>query len=139
MIYNQYNAVKEFIKVLGKGARVVADFNKGRHKVVETKEGDRYYCVYKREFYNKFGIIHKSFVDENTDYKGLGESLNIDSANTAITYHATTLVFIHPEKIYWIYSAQFRKFAMNNNLKNPTKTGEWRYSVPKEILKEWKE
>ena len=138
MIYNQDSAVRDFCKLLGDGAKVVADFNKGRHKLVQINNGERFYCVYKREFYNKFGVIHGSFIEKNPHFKGKGESLNIASVNMAINFHASTLVFIHPEEIYTIYTAQFRNFAINNNLKNPTKTGEWRYSVPKELLKEFK-
>lgn len=148
MIYNQDNAVKLFVEYLNSkdmGARVVADYNKGRHKVVETKTGERFYCVYKREFFNKFGVVFQSFCSSNPlCISGLGESLNESSVEKAIEMKATTLVFIHPDVIYTIYSAQFFRFALNNNLrrtqiKENADSGvaiqEKTLSVPKELLK----
>lgn len=136
MIYNQDNAIKEFIGYLqrkGLKAHVVKEFNKGRHKLVEDEDGERYYCVYKREFFIKFSVIFNSFYEANKCEKS-GESLNIESVDRAILNKAETLVFIHPEQIYIIYTNQFKHFAVNNNLKAKKQSGEWAYSVPINML-----
>lgn len=142
MIYNQDNAIREFCKKID--AKVVADFNKGRHKLVEDKNEERYYCVYKREFFNKFGVIFKSFADSYPHYSGIGETLNVESINKAIEYNATTLVFIHPDNMYKVYTKQFMMFAVNNNLKRTQIKDNANYgrvinektlSIPKEMLK----
>jgi len=109
MIKCQDSAIKYFIETYAPTGKVIASFNKGRHKVIQT-EKERFYCVYKREFFNTFGLQFPEFEGQK------GESLNQTYLDRAINSQCATIIFIHPEGAYKIYTRQFQNFATTFNL-----------------------
>jgi hypothetical protein len=122
MIHNQDAAIKRFIEYLnskGLCAKVVYENSYSRHKIVKDINGKSYYCVFKREFFNTFS---KYFPEVSKNYvSGLGESLNKEALDLAISNFVDEVVFIHPEKFYFIYPLLFKNFALKYNLQRVQK------------------
>jgi hypothetical protein len=118
MIQCQDSAVKYLIDSVLKGkGRVIKEVNKSRHKIVELETKERWYCVYKREFYHTFSkefedelLKHPYYVDSE------GESLNQEALKEAQRNDCDKLVFIHPDAVYFQYLNAFLSFAISNNL-----------------------
>lgn len=118
MIQCQDSAVKYLIdQVLKNKGRVIKEVNKSRHKIVQLDSGEKWYCVYKREFYHTFA---KEFEEEMLRHpyyaESEGESLNQESLKEAQRNDCDKLVFIHPDAVYFQYLNAFLGFAISNNL-----------------------
>jgi hypothetical protein len=118
MIKCQDSAIKYFIDITLQGkALVIKSFNKSRHKIIKTQEGELLYCVYKREFYNTFSKEFEHLGELFPSYKeDKGESINRDAITEAQRNNCEKIVFIHPDKIYWQYTNLFLNFAVNHHL-----------------------
>jgi hypothetical protein len=105
MIQCQDSAVKYVIdKVLNGKAKVIKEVNKSRHKIIQLETGEKWYCVYKREFYHTFNkefevelLKHPYYLDSE------GESLNQEALKEAQRNDCDKLVFIHPDATYFQY------------------------------------
>jgi hypothetical protein len=118
-IYNQDKAFQrlgDHLRKIYGMAVVAAEFNGGRHRLYECN-GEKIYAVYKREWFNTFS---KQFEDvpiikSNEEYRGVGESLNVEFVELACKYNAV-LIFVHPDGFYKVFSNLYRKFAEKHGL-----------------------
>lgn len=118
MIQCQDSAMKYIIQTVlqGKGV-VIHSCNKSRHKVIKTPTNEKWYCVFKREFYHTFSKEYPHLGEEEPMFANQeGESLNKECFNNAQRFDCNKIVFIHPDKTYWIYTNQFLNFAVNRHL-----------------------
>lgn len=118
MIKCQDSAIKYFIDVTLQGkALVIKAFNKSRHKLIKTQEGELLYCIYKREFYHSFSKEYEHLGKMYPEYEqDEGESINKESLQDAQRNGCDKIVFIHPDRIYWQYTNLFLNFAVNHHL-----------------------
>jgi hypothetical protein len=118
MIKCQDSAIKYLLDEVLKGkGRVIKEVNKSRHKIVELDSKERWYCVYKREFYHTFSKEY-DYLGQKYDYfkDCEGESLNQEALKEAQRNACDKVVFIHPEGVYYQYLTAFLNFAVTNDL-----------------------
>src|SRR6056297_873940 len=99
MIECKDTGMKEFILELqkrGHKIKVQKEYNKGRHRLIITDKA-KYYAVYKREWFNTFGIQFPDFIAKFPMFKGKGDSINSNSLEIAIHNDVNQIVFIHKE------------------------------------------
>lgn len=105
--------------------------NQNRHYILKTKKGMRYYLLFKRKFFMSFGKIFS--------FKGCGDSVNDEYMDFAKRMEADTFVFVYPEGNVYIAPVQESyDFAMKNDTKRITKSGETTCSFPVKLLRRWK-
>ena len=128
-------------------------YNKGRHLLLySTDPLPRYYVVYKREWFNTFAKQFPAFIQENPRFASeVGESINTQDLENAVSVGTNYLIFVHEEGIWKISALLFLKFARKNNLvrrqnrTNPYKQQggfssyihEDTYSIPASMLEKW--
>lgn len=109
----------------------VLPFNKHRHYLLITHGGLKYWLLYKRAFFNSFGKIF--------DYKGVGESINVEWVARAIEKDICAFVFVYQKGyVYIVPPNEFRDFGRRNQTIRTTKSGEKTVSVPVSFLRRWK-
>ena len=124
-------------------------FNRGRHMVLQTLQGNNYYCLFKREFFMTFGDHFPTFIFHNPNLRGVAESINDEWLEKAIKLDAI-LLFIHPDaKVYWAYPMMVKKLGLvrkqeSANVYNSadysgqeTVINEVTYHVPVKLLKRY--
>ncbi len=76
-----------------------------------------YYVLFKREFLWSFNKQFPVFVKEQSEYRGVGESINKNSLYGALTRSIDYLLFVYPDgKVYRISPKGVRNFCQKNNL-----------------------
>jgi hypothetical protein len=90
--------IELFCKELNVAFEITYKNEKG-HRIVKT-EKESYYVVFKERWYETFG---KYYLHDEP----VGESLNEEAIKRALQHNAETLVFIHPEGIYFAYTKMF--------------------------------
>lgn len=126
-----------------------ASFNKGRHMLLETLMGNKYYCLFKREYFQTFNNYYPEFVIHHPNLRGVAESINEEWLDLAIKFDAV-LLFIHPDgRVYQIYPMTIKKLGLvrvqnePNIYKKEDYTGEQEvvnektYHVPVKLLKRY--
>lgn len=124
------------------------------HVILKTldKNKPKFYCIYKRDFYQTFEKQFWDFCLKNPNMKGPGESINIKALKNAISYDVDYLIFIHPEDVFVGFPRQIKRFCEKFELtkiqkrkninKNNFKTiinQEITYSFPIKLLKKFEE
>lgn len=123
MIQNQDTAIQHFVKDIMKNeVGVIQSFHTNKediyspkHYVCQSKlDKQRYYCLFKESFFRTFT---KQFPHTEQLF-GVqeGESLNLDALKRANKYNCETIVFIHPESTYKIFTKQFENIAFAHDL-----------------------
>jgi len=118
MIRCQDSAFRDFFKELrarGEYPKPTYSFNKGRHRLIET-ENEKYYVVFKREFYHSFAHEFKGLYDTYPHLEGEGESINEDALKIALRKQVDQIVFIHPNGFYGVYPRLIKAFCEKNGL-----------------------
>jgi len=118
MIFNQHIAFKTYIDSLETKTdkvRVIKDFNKNRHRLINFK-GKNYYLVFKRDFFNTFYKQFEVFYDNYPELGKQGESINAESLKTCIKYNVSDIIFIHSDGFYSITPLQLVKFCKKFDL-----------------------
>lgn len=138
------------LEAQGKHIKRVKKFNHERHCIIET-DAEKLYVIYKREYFNTF---YKKFPDyfNKFNFKDLrGESINVNYLKLAMMEQVDFIVFIHPEKSYFIEPSRILNCCLRFNLiRYQDKINEYKgnygkgikenektYSFPIEIMEEW--
>jgi len=98
--------------------RNIKRVNKDRHFIVWTYDVELpvFYCVYHRDFFLTFGSQFYEFSSKFEDFSKLGESINLECLEVAVSLNAM-LLFIYPDGvIYEIPAILFKRFAEKYNL-----------------------
>ena len=121
---NNSVALKDLIRFLMlkyKTFFIVRSFNFNRHRLMSPAVGANFpsfYVVFKKSgFFQSFNYYFKSFTDKHTEFKGLGESINLEWLKVAIAAKADYLVFIHVDGHKYITSTRgVYNFVNKHNL-----------------------
>jgi len=131
MINLPNDALREVSKQLrtkGDSLKQVLMNNKYGHRLIETNLRNRYYIVFKKEYYKTFG-------DEFGTKEGYGESINVEYLDNAIARNAHLILFVHTDaKIYAINPIKLKAIGHKRIQKNGV---EMTYSVPLKALERW--
>ncbi len=123
MLSNDF-ALKDLIKFLEvkyKTFFTIRSFNFNRHRLISPPVGSdlpSFYIVFKKGgFFQSFNHYFKQFTDEYPEFKGLGESINLEFLKVAIAAKASYLIFIHSNgKKYITSTLAVYKFVNKFNL-----------------------
>ena len=89
---------------------IANSFNYNRHRLIIPPHGSdlpRFYVVFKKSgFFQSFNYNFKSFTNKYPEFKGLGESINLEWLKVAIAAKADYLVFIHVDGHKYIVSTK---------------------------------
>lgn len=115
--------------------------------MLQTLQGNTYYCLFKREYFQMFNNYYPEFVIHHPNLRGVAESINEECLDFAIKLDAI-LLFIHPDgRVYQIYPMTVKKLGLvrvqnePNVYKKDDYTGEQEavnektYHVPVKLLK----
>lgn len=98
----------------------ISKFNNCRHAILKPPMGSdlpSFYVVFKRQWLITFNFKFESFVNAYPEWAGIGESLNKEWLELAISQRVSYLLFGHEEEtIYQVSPLLFKKFVDNNNL-----------------------
>lgn len=104
------------------GLRVVhvQKFNKGRHFFIEAENvsGDRFsfYMLFKKDTFHSFNFEFKDFIESNPEFRGHGESINVEFLQVAVNKNALLCFVYEDGRIYFTYPKQIKVFCEKNNL-----------------------
>jgi hypothetical protein len=105
-------------------------YNQGRHYLLRTKNGLKYWLLYKRDFFKSFGTIF--------GFKGVGESINREWVEYALAEGTDAFLFIYSSGYcYIVPPKEFKDFAEKNNTVRTLASGEVTYSIPVKLLRRW--
>src|SRR3990167_10063593 len=124
-------------------------FNKDRHMLLETLFGNKYYCLFKREYFNMFNNYYPEFVLHHPNLRGVAESINEEWLDLAIKLD-TILLFVHPDgRVYQIYPMTVKKLGLVRIQNEPNvyrkddfsgeqeAMNEKTYNIPVKLLKKY--
>lgn len=107
--------------------------NNQRHFLLRTIRGLKYYVMYKREFFHKFGVIFALH-----GMKGAGESINKENLNLALKYEVDKIMLVYATGyVYVVTPQQWKEFAEQFGTIRETGQGETTYSIPLSYLRRW--
>ena len=110
------------------------NLNNGKHYLLITQKGLKYYVLYKRAFYMTFG---REF--EKEGQTGIGESINFEYLNYCLKQSVGNILLIYPDgKVYAVSPIEWVNFSVGSNTIRTQKGGEKTYSIPISLLKRWK-
>lgn len=134
-----------FNSLVNKGFRVVhvQEYNKGRHRFVEAVKNDKrvgFYVKYCKDTFHSFNFEFKDFVNEHPEFKGHGESINVEFLSVACL-RADYLVFVYDDgRVYFTFPNLIRNFCIKNKLvREQVRGNEYRvedYSGVKQLVQE---
>ena len=94
--------------------------NKGRHILLVSQESSpkMLYCLFKKEWLRCFNNLFPSFIRAYKGfYSGLGESINVEWLNYAISVGVNYLCYVYPDrKVYVVSPLAVKKFCEKNGL-----------------------
>jgi hypothetical protein len=103
MLFLKHEAAFEWIKANFKGRIDHVDYkNHNRHMVLYLKDGQIYYCLFKREFIHSFNYKAKELLNKYPDLAGYGESINVEWCMWAKSKNAKLLYIYENGKTYLI-------------------------------------
>jgi hypothetical protein len=109
----------------------VLSLNLGRHYLVTTESGMRYYLMFKRDFFHSFGVIfNKAGIGESINKEYLEMALQHDADNIAVVY-LKGYIYVCPPKEWLHYS------KTQNTIRQQKVGGETTYSIPITLLRRW--
>lgn len=74
----------------------VVSLNQGRHRIYGGRGLPSFYVVFKKDYLRTFNFQFPGFVRDHPEFKGLGESLNVEWLRIARAKKIDWLVFIYP-------------------------------------------
>ncbi len=109
-------ALRHFINNLPEHVVNVVRMNKGRDTVVIT-DNHKYYVKFKKDFLMTFNEQFFKFVNEHPEWRGVGETINIEHLRIAVGMGCKYIIIIYPDgKIYSIPPKLWFNFSTNNFL-----------------------
>jgi hypothetical protein len=118
-------------KRLGDKTLNILPLNLGRHYLITTESGMRYYLLYKRNFFMSFGLIFGK--------SGMGESINKDFLELALKHEADNIAVVY--EMGYIYTCppkEWLHYAEQNHTIREQYKGEVTYSIPINLLRRWR-
>jgi len=117
----------------GDEVKEIIPLNNERHYLLITHKGMKYYLLFKRSFFMKYGEIFK-----DRGQKGVGESINVEYLKLARDYKVDyILIYYQDGRIYHIDPNTWFDFARRFRTIRTTKDGETTYSIPVSMLRRW--
>ena len=108
--------MRHFIKNLDENVVNTNRLNNGGDIVVIT-DNNRYYVKFKKDFLMTFNEQFSKFVNENPEWRGVGETINIEHLKIAMDMKCKYIIIIYPDgKIYKIPPKLWFNFSTNNFL-----------------------
>lgn len=108
-----HNGAFEWLKSRFSGQIDHVDYkNRGRHLVIYLKNGDVYYCLFKREFIHSFTYHAKDLLNKFPDLAGHGESINLEWCMWAYKNNAVLIYIYEDGRTYKIYPKVVMNLSM---------------------------
>lgn len=130
MVNNAENALKEVKRKLYNHWRILIVkewwIDHGRKAIIQTEKGDRFFVLFKREFFHTYGRM-KGTTDED------GESLNVEDFEFAV-YDRDIEQFLYIYPCNTIYKARARDIKKNSMTHNNESDGRPQYLFPLTVL-----
>jgi len=107
---------RHFMKTLKENIVNVVKLNMGRDVIVITDK-HKYYVKFKKEFLMTFNEQFSDFVNEHPEWKGVGETINIEHLRIANRWKCDYIIIVYPDgRIYKIPPRLWFNFSTNNFL-----------------------
>ena len=128
------NAFVQLLKVINKEYDTTYNFNlfnNGRHSLMKSISIDKpsFYALYKKDFFNSFGKMYPC------EPSGVGESINIEWLDLALSLSVDYLVFVYPTGYVYIISPLLvKRYCESRGLIREQYEGESTYVFPVMLL-----
>ena len=99
-----FEHMKKLFTKNGLQVQMVSYYNKQRHMLVQTSEGN-FYVLFKKEPIHSFNHLKETqrFLHENPDCAGWGESINVDCIDYANSRNVRVLFYVYEDgKVYYV-------------------------------------
>lgn len=104
VLFLRHNGAFDWLMKSFKGRIDHVDFkNHNRHMVLYLKDGEIYYCLFKREFIHSFNYKAVDLLKQYPDLAGYGESINVEWCMWAKMKGAKLLYIYEDGKVYTIH------------------------------------
>jgi hypothetical protein len=116
-----FERVRQVLIINGYQINSISRKNHDRHilyECVKNGQKQRFYALFKRTFFHSFPYLFPNFIRQNQEFAGMGESINVDCCNLAITYDAQLLYVYEDCSIYTISPFLVKKFCEKHDLRH---------------------
>jgi len=137
-MFLSHNGAFEWLKREFAGRIDHVDFkNRGRHMVLYLKDGNIFYCLFKREFIHSFNFYAKELLLRFPDLAGHGESINVEWCMWAKNRNATLLYIYEDGRVYRTYPKTVMNLSVVHDQMQENKYIENSMSIVKNEKEYW--